>query len=157
MKSLTITKKKQTLSEKLEGLIKGVITTAMYDENLNTIYVVDHKSPSIANIISHELLHMATTKRTEKVIFSGFYQFYKDKATGIGYALNEGYTEYLNKKYFNKDEEEDSYHNEQLIAQGIERIVGSKLMEELYFKADLKSLVDELAKSTSIENVMILL
>ena len=60
-------------------------------------------------------------------------------------------------KYFNKDEEEDSYHNEQLIAQGIERIVGSKLMEELYFKADLKSLVDELSKYTSIENVMNLL
>ena len=100
---------------------------------------------------------MATTKKTEKVIFCGFYQYYKDKATGIGYALNEGYTEYLNKKYFNKDEEEDSYHNEQLIAQGIERIVGSKLMEELYFKADLKSLVDELAKYTSIENVMNLL
>ena len=157
MKDLTITKKKRTLAERIEGLIKGVITTAVYDERLNTIYVVDEKEQSIRNIISHELLHMATTKRTEKVIFCGFYQFNKDKAAGIGYALNEGYTEYLNKKYFNKDDEEDSYHNEQLIAQGIERIVGSKLMEELYFKADLKSLVDELAKYTSIENVMNLL
>ena len=157
MKDLTITKKKRTLTERIEGLIKGVITTAIYDERLNTIYIVDEKDQNIRNIISHELLHMATTKKTEKVIFCGFYQFYKDKATGIGYALNEGYTEYLNKKYFNKDEEEDSYHNEQLIAQGIERIVGSKLMEELYFKADLKSLVDELAKYTSIENVMNLL
>ena len=157
MKDLTITKKKRTLTERIEGLIKGVITTAIYDERLNTIYIVDEKDQNIRNIISHELLHMVTTKKTEKVIFCGFYQFYKDKATGIGYALNEGYTEYLNKKYFNKDEEEDSYHNEQLIAQGIERIVGSKLMEELYFKADLKSLVDELAKYTSIENVMNLL
>ena len=157
MKDLTITKKKRTLTERIEGLIKGVITTAIYDERLNTIYIVDEKDQNIRNIISHELLHMATTKKTEKVIFCGFYQFYKDKATGIGYALNEGYTEYLNKKYFNKDEEEDSYHNEQLIAQGIERIVGSKLMEELYFKADLKSLVDELSKYTSIENVMNLL
>lgn len=157
MKSLTITKKKQTLSERLEGLIKGVITTALYDENLNTIYIVDHKSPNIANIISHELLHMATTKRSEKVTFCGFYQFHKDKATGIGYALNEGYTEYLNKKYFNDVEDDGAYHNEQLIAQGIERIVGSKLMEELYFKADLKALVDELAKYTSIDNVMNLL
>ena len=157
MKDLTITKKKRTLTERIEGLIKGVITTAIYDECLNTIYIVDEKDQNIRNIISHELLHMATTKKTEKVIFCGFYQFYKDKSTGIGYALNEGYTEYLNKKYFNKDEEEDSYHNEQLIAQGIERIVGSKLMEELYFKADLKSLVDELAKYTSIENVMNLL
>lgn len=157
MKDLTITKKKRTLTERIEGLIKGVITTAIYDERLNTIYIVDEKDQNIRNIISHELLHMATTKKTEKVIFCGFYQFYKDKATGIGYALNEGYTEYLNKKYFNKDEEEDSYHNEQLIAQGIERIVGSKLMEELYFKADLKSLVDKLSKYTSIENVMNLL
>ena len=157
MKDLTITKKKRTLTERIEGLIKGVITTAIYDERLNTIYIVDEKDQNIRNIISHELLHMATTKKTEKVIFCGFYQFYKDKATGIGYALNEGYTEYLNKKYFNKDEEEDSYHNEQLIAQGIERIVRSKLMEELYFKADLKSLVDELSKYTSIENVMNLL
>ena len=52
MKDLTITKKKRTLTERIEGLIKGVITTAIYDERLNTIYIVDEKDQNVNNIIS---------------------------------------------------------------------------------------------------------
>lgn len=154
MKDLTITKKTRTLPELLEGLIKGVISTAEYYESVNTIYLIDDKSSSIKSIITHELLHMATTKRSENVVFCGFYQYYKNKATGIGYALNEGYTEYLNRKYFHNDDLDEAYTNEQVIAQGIENIIGSKKMEQLYFAADLRGLIDELAKYTTIDNAM---
>lgn len=154
IKDLTITNKKRTLSEVLEGIIKGIIPTAEYHESLNTIYLIDNKSPSLKGIITHELLHMATTKKSKDVIFCGFYQYYKNKATGIGYALNEGYTEYLNRKYLQNDDLDEAYTSEQLIAQGIENIVGSKKMEQLYFAADLRGVINELAKYTSIDNAM---
>lgn len=145
---------KSSFSKLLEHVIKKEQSDTRYDTVENSIYIEDK---NLKGKITHQLLRMATTRQNESVIFCGFSQFYKERNMGIGDALNTGYTEYLNKKYFQADELDNSYLNEQVIAQGIEKIVGKNKMESLYFKSDLKGLVDELAKYTSIDNIMTLL
>lgn len=147
-------REKFNFSKLLDHIIKKEPSETKYDEVENTLHVEDK---NLKGRITHQLLRMTTTRQNESVIFCGFSQFYKEKNNSIGDALNTGYTEYLNKKYFQVDELVNSYSNEQVIAQGIEKIVGKNKMESLYFKSDLKGLVDELAKYTSIDNIMALL
>ena len=91
----------------------------------------------------HELLHLASRKRVGKIILSGFRQV--TNQTIMGRYLNEGYTEYLNQKYFSK-KDRTVYAEAVTFAQGIERIVGRKKMEKLYFDANLLGLIDHLGK-----------
>lgn len=99
----------------------------------------------------HELLHLSTRKKVGKVVYCGFSQV--DSNQAIGMYLNEGYTEYLNQKYFLK-KELSSYLRAKIFAQGIERIVGKNKMEELYFDANLSGLIDELGKYCQIEDAV---
>ncbi len=101
----------------------------------------------------HELLHLSSTKKTEEeTIFSGFCQI-KGRST-IGIYLNEGYTEYLNCKYFSKNENSVYYKDHRTIARGIEDIIGEKEMERLYFDSDLKGLIIALSKYANEEEIM---
>lgn len=102
-------------------------------------------------IVNHELLHMSTTRKGGNHYFCGFEQINKKSKCLIGRCLNEGYTEYLNRKYFSTTETFDIYFDERHLAKGIEKIIGKEKMEELYFASDLYNLIIELSKYTTID------
>lgn len=93
--------------------------------------------------IYHELFHMASTNNAK---FIGFRQ------NGIGRALNEGYTELMNQRYFPNDSY-TSYITQVEIASQLERIVGKEKMEKLYLTSNLKGLIIELQKYASKEEI----
>ena len=157
MKTLTLTNKKRSFSDYLESLIIKQPASATYYTDTNTVHITEEENTSVRNMINHELLRMSTTRECENITFCGFSQYHKDKKTSIGDALNLGYTDYINQKYFNRDYLEEANQNEQIIAQGLENIVGSRRMEALYFASDLRGLINELAKYTTIDNIMDLL
>jgi len=131
--------------------------------NLNTLIVKKEKSPhkgikanrsgayyGIKNklivyeltSIYHELFHMASNYYWEEKgqLFTGFEQSTTFDRVGVG--INEGYTEILVKRYFNIDG--TPYVDEMKLASIIETVVGKEKMTQLYFKADLKGLMDEI-------------
>lgn len=118
-------------------------TNGVYYPDKNDIVLAADKS------IYHELFHMASSYyyRDEKQTISriGFAQWqYKDNSVfDIGCGLNEGYTEALTKRYFGTN---GAYAYEVLIAEHLEQIIGKELMENLYLKADLNGLINELSK-----------
>lgn len=107
-------------------------------------------------VVTHELLHMATTYKKGPIILCGFHQRI-GKKHDLAYGLNEGYTELLNLRYFHHKNPSTSYLYEQLIALGIEQIVGRKKMESLYFDANLNGLVSEMKKYAPEEEIITLL
>lgn len=116
--------------------------------NYGTYFAEDNKielyNKNFEKIIYHELLHMASTKKiNNKLILTGFciidFKSYKK----YGVFLNEGYTEYLNLKYFNNAE---VYKTQVGFIKQLEKIIGEELMQQMYFNADLKGLINELIK-----------
>ncbi len=98
---------------------------------------------------NHELIHMATTYKRGNITTTGFKNSYN--TFGFGEAINEGYTEIINARYFSSPEDiieskSNSYLYEQRYAYLIETLVGRKKMEELFFDADLVGLVEEMSK-----------
>lgn len=139
----------KTLLQKL----KYKNANALYDTEKNRIQLIS--LDIFSSTLSHELLHLSSRKKIGEIILSGFEQKDVRNNTTIGYYLNEGYTEYLNQKYFSK-KDRNVYKYAQLFAQGIEMIVGAKKMEALYFDANLLGLIDELGKYCSKEEAIIL-
>ena len=129
---------------------------ALYDYYDNIIYYglkVNNR------VISHELLHMASTIYDENEVNTrhfGFAQSKNDNSIGLG--LTEAYTELLAMRFFNDENSRkktcDCYVIEVNLAKYIEQIIGKEKMLKLYFSADLKGLVDELCRYNDIENVM---
>lgn len=111
--------------------------------------------------ITHELLHMASSFYKDKMSRSGFNQFYSKGLLNIGNGINEGYTELLNQRYFGGTEYPlgirrsiSTYGYLKLITEKLEQIVGKEKMENLYFSANLKGLIQELNKYASEEEIM---
>lgn len=94
----------------------------------------------------------------KKGVFSGFSQSYFDKDTNkkisFGSGINEGYTEYLTKRYFARYIQNSNYKDLVSFVREIEKIIGYEKMEKLYFHADLKGLILELSKYISEEEIM---
>ena len=157
LKNLSIKERNKNILDYLNILIAGVSAAAEYDPKTNKMYIVEKDEDKIKNLIAHELLHMSSSKEDESVSCCGFHQINKQSKVNIGIALNEGYTEHLNQQYFFPDYFEDSYLHEQSIAYEIEKIVGKKKMEQLYFSADLYGLIQELTKYASLEEVIMFL
>ena len=86
------------------------------------------------------------------MIHCGFYK-YLNEHSNIGESINEGYTQYLAEKYFTKYPILKAYTYEKQIASAIELIIGRKLMQKLYFNADLNGLVLSLENFESIDNI----
>lgn len=105
--------------------------------------------------LEHELLHVASSLKQDNVFYKGFYQ--KNGIIDIGSGLNEGYTQLLAERYFsfsrNNDINRNCYLIEKRYAKIIENIVGKNIMQNLYFKADLKGLVMELNKYADINEI----
>lgn len=95
---------------------------------------------------------MATSFQTKEIRFVGFSQqsLKGNIIENYGVGICEGYTDLLANRYFNKI---ISYDIEAEISEQLENIVGRTGMEKLYLKADLKSLVTELSKYTSLEEI----
>lgn len=103
--------------------------------------------------IYHELLHMASNYywKEKDQLFTGFQQSLTGAIGSIGCGLNEGYTEMLVNRHFgNKDL---MYDEEMTIASMVEFAVGEEKMTQLYFRADLKGLMDEIQKYAGNRNV----
>lgn len=94
--------------------------------------------------IYHELLHCASYKKDNTSYCTGFFRQYSKFS--IGRALNEGYTTLLEKRYFNENLNQNCYKNMRMIADKIEILVDKKIMENLYFTANLNGLINEFIK-----------
>lgn len=132
------------------------LSDALYDYYDNIIYY----GLKINNrVMSHELLHMSSTIYDENESNIRYYGFAQNKnGNSIGVGLTEAYTELLAMRFFNDENSRkktcDCYVTEVNFVKYIEKIVGREKMMKLYFKADLKGLVEELCKYNDIENVM---
>ena len=92
--------------------------------------------------VGHELLHMASSYYSKKKNEShtGFKQS-NDKVS-IGRGLNEGYTELLASRIYNKDGKVESYPNEVRIAKLFELFFDDpKDMEKYYFRHNLPGFI----------------
>lgn len=136
-------------SETLKRKIKENVA-AFYHPTENYLQLFTFES--YIHSLFHELLHLSSRRKIGKIALVGFAQLTSNKKT-VGVYLNEGYTEYLNQKYISKKELRH-YNEARIFAQGIEKIVGSKKMEELYFDADLLGLINELGKYYPKEEVV---
>lgn len=101
----------------------------------------------------HELLHMASSYKKGVIKVCGFHQ--KIGLSSIGRGLNEGYTKLLLSRYFYSSKKPliMSYTEEQLLAFGIEEIVGKEEMEKLYFAGDLNGLINKLSRWSTIDEI----
>ena len=95
----------------------------------------------VNNVLSHEIFHMATSTYKDNIQFCGFFQ--SSKIYDIGNGINEGYTELLARRYFNK--EDGYYDDEVIIASLVEEIIGKEIMMDTYFTMDLNRLIRILA------------
>ena len=106
----------------------------------------------------HELFHMASSvyDKEKKVLYTGFVQTIIKENRNIGDGINEGYTEWMVAKYYDESILSDSTSYKYLcnVARNLDEIVGKDKMENLYLKANLKGLVEELVKYNSYDNVM---
>lgn len=153
LKSLKVKVRNYNILDILSMALFNTLDAGNYNTKKNKLTLINESREEVRSIICHELLHMASTIETEHTTFSGFGQENKKTKKNVGMALNEGYTEYLNKKYFGSLLQ-SSYENEIDIAERLEFIIGENKMQELYFKADLNGLVDELSKYASREHVI---
>lgn len=150
LKDLKVRKRNYNILDLISMQLFQTLDAGSYNTNKNRLTVIDKASDDISSIVFHELLHMASTIETKQTTFVGFHQENKITKKNIGMALNEGYTEYLNKKYFNSTLD-TTYEDEISIAERIEFIIGKDKMQELYFTANLNGLIDELSVYTSKE------
>lgn len=131
---------------KLATLFTKECFYAMYDDKKNKIKIVLKKNDDYETLKSsttHELLHMSSRKNRE---FGGLAQAFKGKMVGLG--LDEGYTELLNQRYFDKKINENFYFYERSFASGIEKIVGKEVMQNCYFNADLLTIIKKITQYT---------
>lgn len=126
-----------TFCERLNG-VGGI-----YNYSSHSIINLSKDKNAFRKIVSHELMHAASSYNYNGQRGCGFHQ----KAAGLG--LNEGYTELIAQRYFFKDQplwSSPMYQYQKAIAEITELIVGKERMQELYFQADLKGLISELSK-----------
>ena len=114
---------------------------------------------NIENAFTNELIHLATSYTRGVLTSTGFQQTIPGVQM-IGMGLNEGYTELINRRYFqqklpeNASESINVYEEQQIFAYGIEKLIGRKTMEKLFFDADLEGLVTEMSKYADINVVL---
>ena len=134
------TVKIETMKQKLKRKLYNKKNAGEYISNKNQVLIKDER------VIYHELFHLASANTDEYV---GFRQ-----PTGIGRAINEGYTDLITERYFKDKMGYIGYPTEMAIVKEIENIVGEEKMRKLYFKTDLLGLIEELKKYVPEEDVL---
>lgn len=110
---------------------------AYYNSRKNEITVETDNDKYIKSTLFHELLHTASRRIKGNDYYCGF-----DIKNYIGTGINEDYTEYLIEKYF---KDNPSYNRRAIFIHELEEVIGENKLEELYFNADLFSLIKELS------------
>lgn len=143
IKSLNI-KNRIAISDVMSSVISGSYVSGVYCVKDNTIFLASYYGMFNSDL-THELLHMSSGiyDFNNNIDYCGLSQNYNNNK--IGYALNEGYTELLNKRLFSLGVD-NSYIYEVFISSLIENILGKDKLENYYFNADLLGAVNELAK-----------
>lgn len=112
-------------------------------ENNRPIIKLDNNSQ--IETIYHELLHFSSSLNKGNITRCGFHL--TSKNFSVGFALNEGYTELLVRRYFKrKTINRYSYLFERKYANIIQRVIGEDKMTNFYSKARLDLLINELKK-----------
>lgn len=154
IQSLTITEKPKTLRERLEEILSLKASGYYFYEN-NSIRIfsshTDQNDEYVNGTKTHELIHMATTRKDGDMTLCGFERTRNRISFATG--LNEAYTEIINRRYF-ANRGAGSYQELQPIAEEIEHLVGRKKMEQFFFSNDLNGLVDAMTKYTSREDAL---
>ena len=160
-------------------LTTGGIAGGAYDTSENILYLKEGFISKAIGALTHELLHASSTYYDKKkgIVYIGLSQTYINKddpkhSEVYGLALNEGYTQYFNNKYFvdndsvtlsffGKDHTVQAdniitkqvYEEEQIIAKALETIVGEEKMRSFYFRGDLNGLIKELEQYAPRETI----
>lgn len=142
-----------TFYKNLETLTIGLETDDLfnmgYDNLNNQIFFNDEET--YYNSINHELFHVASNKIIGEVIYSGFYKWDKNTKTVIGLGLNEGYTELLQNRYFNK------YHGypiQKIYIEQLEQIIDPITIKKAYFSSNLSLITNELKKYAEKDEII---
>ena len=101
-----------------------------------------------ATSIYHELMHSMSIKKYGSG-YAGLTYYIKE----LGYGINEGYTQRLTEEFI-KNNKSKTYPNEKNIALIIEKIIGKKLMQMLYFNAGYNGLIKMLSKYDTEEKIV---
>ena len=112
--------------------------------------MVMNKANNIEHTLVHELLHAASSYRTNDKLGSGFHISGNNGSIGVG--INEGYTDYLTNNILNH-ERGTGYTYEVKVIELLELIVGDDKLLNFYFKSDLYGLVNELSKYQDMDRV----
>ena len=100
--------------------------------------------------INHELFHLASSKKSKKIFYSGFYIWNEETKLCAGIGINEGYTESLQQRYFNKGK---GYPVQTFYINQLEKIIDPIILKKAYFENDLNKVIKELNKYESLENI----
>lgn len=119
----------------------------LYDSKTNKIIIYNKSNCTIY----HELFHMAGQVLDEPNR-GGFHSH------GLGLGLDELYTDYMVRKYFDEPHPLDgtTYFEKRMSwAENLDKIVGKEEMEKCYLMANLNQLLVHLNEKTSETNVFI--
>lgn len=156
--SIILKNGKNDYDRKDKILLKRNVCLGQYNGYTNTILIRDEDD---VNAIFHELFHMSSAVRSEKVNY-GFsfhsntsmeYQYNCESRVApliFGDGFNEGYTETLTEDLLGQG---DAYYNHRIFARLIRLIVGEEFMTQCYLNADLYSLAHELLKYGNEDDV----
>jgi hypothetical protein len=109
-------------------------------------------SYSLDGTIEHEFIHLASSQYDEEnnIWKIGFVD-YSQKIVSMK-ALNEGYTDLLTRRFFNK--KTTFYSDEVRIVEFIELLFNKKELEKYYFNNDLPGFIKHLSNYMDKENVI---
>ena len=130
--------------------------SGQYSSISNTVYI---NTLSKDDSLNHELMHMSSAQVDRHRHNTGFCQTTKPflfQRRFIGNGLNEGYTELMTDRLFNSNYL-SAYHYLSGVCEYIEDIIGKEAMQELYFKSDLRGLINNLSTYADKETVLDLL
>ena len=130
-----------TLYIKKENKLQNEKANAEYSADSNTIFIKRDSGLTIY----HELWHAASASEV------GYIGFEKNRKYR---GLNEGYTDLMTKRYFDDGTHVPHYKIEFYFCLMIESIISKSIMERLYLKADVDSLINEFSKYLDHEKVI---
>ena len=126
------------------------VAEGMYDSSKNLIELAGNR------VLGHEFLHLASSNGLQKngVDVSGFEQYLVNEKIVIGRGLNEGYTELLTSRIYQKGEL-DRYFSLVKIAKLLEFFFEDKKeMEKYYFNSDLPGFVKYMEQFMSKDEII---
>ncbi len=98
--------------------------------------------------LEHELFHISSDKKSDEVVNVGF--AYKNNTQSLGFGINEGYTEYLNEKYF-EHHMPGYYDYFMLVAKKVSDLFGEDVINNIYFNGSIYDLINIIAEKSSLE------